>query len=54
MTHNCPSLNNWINAFPSQFTLETFKGLQLKCLGSIMNYRHMNEQCIQVKGGRSL
>ena len=24
----------------NQFTLETFKGLQLKCLGSIMDYHH--------------
>ena len=34
------SLNYWIKAVLSQFTLETFKGLPLKCLGSMMNYHH--------------
>ena len=54
MTNNRPSLNYWLKTVLSQFTLETFKGLQLKCLGSVMDHTTINEQYIQIKGGKSL
>ena len=38
----------------SQFTLETFKGFQLKCLGPIMDIKTINEQYIQAKDRKSL
>ena len=38
--NNRPSLNYGRKTILSQFTLEIFKVLQLKCLGSIMGYHH--------------
>ena len=40
MTSNRPSLNFSIKAVLSQFTLETFKGLQMKFLGYTMDFHH--------------
>ena len=40
MANNCPSLNYWIKIVMFQFTLEIFKDLQLKCLGSTVDSHH--------------